>query len=40
VVCSWVPDKLYLGNVPAHYLIPDPEFLPPETLRFFHVDGK
>jgi hypothetical protein len=28
----------YLANIPAHYLIPDPSFLPDESLRFFHVD--
>ncbi|KAK6067692.1 hypothetical protein SCUP515_10031 [Seiridium cupressi] len=37
-VYSWVLDKVHLGNVPAHYLIPDPSYLPEETLRFFHVD--
>ena len=37
-VYSWVLDKLHLGDVPAHYLIPDPSYLPEETLRFFHVD--
>ncbi|KAH6991849.1 hypothetical protein EDB82DRAFT_553720 [Fusarium venenatum] len=38
VVYSWVLDKIHLGNVPAHYLIPDPAFLPQETLRFFYLD--
>ncbi|KAF5705175.1 Tol [Fusarium mundagurra] len=37
-VYSWVLDKLHLSDVPAHYLIPDPSYLPEETLRFFHVD--
>lgn len=38
MVYSWVLDKLHLSNVPAHYLIPDPSYLPLETLRFFYVD--
>ncbi|KAH6950291.1 hypothetical protein BKA56DRAFT_713066, partial [Ilyonectria sp. MPI-CAGE-AT-0026] len=37
-VYSWILDKLHLGNIPAHYLLPDPSFLPEETLRFFFVD--
>jgi hypothetical protein len=38
VVLTWVLDKLFLYSVPAHYLIVDPTYLAPETLRFFHVD--
>ena len=38
IVLKWVLDKMYLYSVPAHYLIPDPAFLPAETLRFFQVD--
>ncbi|TIC90921.1 hypothetical protein CH35J_011080 [Colletotrichum higginsianum] len=37
-VYTWVLDKLRLANVPAHYLLPDPSFLPQETLRFFYLD--
>ncbi|CAI4214894.1 unnamed protein product [Parascedosporium putredinis] len=37
-VYAWVLDKLHLANVPAHYLLPDPSYLPQETLRFFYVD--
>ncbi|KAF5712355.1 Tol [Fusarium mundagurra] len=37
-VQSWILDKLHLADVPAHYLINDPSHVPPETLRFFHVD--
>ncbi|EWG48705.1 hypothetical protein FVEG_08389 [Fusarium verticillioides 7600] len=37
-VQSWILDKLHLADVPAHYLIADPSHVPPETLRFFHVD--
>lgn len=39
VVFSWVLDRMYLSGVPAHYLIPDPSHLPPESLRFFHIDA-
>lgn len=39
VVFSWILDRMYLVNVPAHYLISDPTHLPPESLRFFHIDG-
>lgn len=38
VVLTWVLDKMYLYNIPAHYLIIDPTYLALETLRFFHVD--
>lgn len=38
VVFSWILDQMYLINVPAHYLISDPTHLPPESLRFFHID--
>jgi hypothetical protein len=36
---NWVFDKMYLSGIPAHYLIPDPSFLPAESLRFFHIDN-
>lgn len=38
VVCSWILDRMYLAGLPAHYLIPDPTYLPEESLRFFHID--
>lgn len=38
VVQDWVLDKMHLASIPAHYFIPDPTYLPPETLRFFYVD--
>ncbi|KAJ3568809.1 hypothetical protein NPX13_g6294 [Xylaria arbuscula] len=38
IVCSWVLDRMYLAGVPYHYYLPDPSFLPEETLRFFHID--
>ncbi|CAG9999902.1 unnamed protein product [Clonostachys byssicola] len=39
LIYSWVLDKVYLNDIPAQYLIPDPAFLPEETLRFFHIDA-
>lgn len=38
IVMSWVLDRMYLGNLPSHYFIPDPSHLPRESLRFFHID--
>ncbi|PON20630.1 hypothetical protein TGAM01_v210504 [Trichoderma gamsii] len=38
IVFSWILDRIYLAGVPAHYYIPDPSYLPPESLRFFHID--
>jgi len=38
VVLSWILDRMYLAGVPYHYYLPDPSFLPEETLRFFHID--
>ncbi|MCJ1309781.1 hypothetical protein MMC25_003442 [Agyrium rufum] len=38
LVQSWILDKLYLGSIPSHYLMTDPSFLPPESIRFFHID--
>lgn len=37
-IYSWILDKVHLASVPANYLIPDPSFLPQETLRFFFID--
>ncbi|KAL7920573.1 hypothetical protein ACQKWADRAFT_154558 [Trichoderma austrokoningii] len=31
-IYSWILDTAHLTNVPSHYLIPDPSFLPEETL--------
>ncbi|KAL8792886.1 MAG: hypothetical protein Q9195_004528 [Heterodermia aff. obscurata] len=39
LVQEWVLDKLHLAGIPAHYLLPDPSHLPPESLRLFHVDA-
>jgi len=38
IVFKWILDKLYLNNIPAYYLISDPSYLPPESIRFFHID--
>lgn len=38
IIHNWVYNKMYLLDIPAHYLIPDPTFLPIESLRFFHID--
>lgn len=37
-VLSWVLDKLNLADIPGHYLIPNPSYLPEEALRFFFID--
>jgi hypothetical protein len=38
LVLKWVVDKMYLYNIPAHYLIADPTYLPKESIRFFYID--
>jgi hypothetical protein len=38
VVHSWITEKLFLNDIPAHYLFSDPTHLPDEALRFFHID--
>jgi len=35
---SWVMDKLFLDAIPFHCLITDRTHLPPESIRFFHID--
>ncbi|KAF2257915.1 hypothetical protein CC78DRAFT_622237 [Lojkania enalia] len=35
---KWITDKLYLADIPAHILFPDPSFIPEESIRFFHID--
>ena len=37
-VKTWLCDLALLRHVPLAYLIPDPKLLPPESIRFFHVD--
>lgn len=38
VVLAWVMDKLFLGDIPPQYILPDPSHLPRESLRTFHID--
>ncbi|KAK4067321.1 uncharacterized protein Triagg1_7764 [Trichoderma aggressivum f. europaeum] len=38
-VQEWVPDKLHLAGIPSHHFIPDPSYLPQETIRVFRVDA-
>ncbi|KAN0089571.1 hypothetical protein V8E51_019831 [Hyaloscypha variabilis] len=38
IIQEWVLHKLHLHGVPAHYLIPDPSYLPAESIRFFYID--
>jgi hypothetical protein len=35
---AWLRDLRVLRHVPLAYLVPDPALLPPESIRFFHVD--
>lgn len=35
---NWLTQLKLLVGVPFNYLVPDPAFLPPESLRFFHID--
>ncbi|ODQ51288.1 hypothetical protein SAICODRAFT_26731, partial [Saitoella complicata NRRL Y-17804] len=37
-IYNWILDKLYLSDIPTHNLVGDPSFLPPESIRFFHID--
>ncbi|MCA9694425.1 MAG: hypothetical protein R3A51_12765 [Nannocystaceae bacterium] len=34
----WLRDLTLLRHLPLAFLIPDPQLLPPESIRFFHVD--
>lgn len=38
LVMKWIIDKLYLYNIPAHYLLTNPTNLPEESIRFFYID--
>jgi hypothetical protein len=35
---NWLLDLRLLRHVPLSYLVPDSALLPPESIRFFHVD--
>lgn len=37
-LAQWLLDLRLLRHVPLPYLVPDPSLLPPESIRFFHVD--
>ena len=37
-IFSWVMDKWYLGGIPMLNLIPDPSFVPKESIRTFYID--
>ncbi|KIX05661.1 uncharacterized protein Z518_03633 [Rhinocladiella mackenziei CBS 650.93] len=37
-ILRWITDKLYLADIPAHWLFPDPSYIPDESLRFFYID--
>jgi hypothetical protein len=38
LVSDWFDDLRALIHVPFHYLVPREEMLPPNSLRFFHID--
>ncbi|WP_347557372.1 hypothetical protein [Robbsia sp. KACC 23696] len=38
-VFTWLDDLTTFKHVPTQYLVPDPNMLPPESLRFFQVDA-
>lgn len=38
-VVKWLAKLSLLHGVPFNYLVPDERMLPPESLRFFHVDN-
>jgi hypothetical protein len=35
---AWLRDLHLLRHIPISYLVPDQRLLPPESIRFFHVD--
>lgn len=35
---AWFANLVMLDGVPFNYLVPDERMLPPESIRFFHVD--
>jgi hypothetical protein len=37
-VLAWFEDLRLLRGVPLSYLVPDPQLLPPESIRFFQID--
>ena len=37
-ILEWCMDAWFLQGIPMHYIIPDPAFVPKETIRTFYVD--
>ncbi len=37
-VKEWMRNRHLLTQVPFHYLVPEADMLPPESIRFFHID--
>jgi hypothetical protein len=37
-IAAWLGRLVLLYGIPFHYLVPYPEMLPPESIRFFRVD--
>ena len=40
VVTEWLAALQLLHPVPLHYLVPSERLLPPESLRWFYIDGR
>ncbi|KAF5540892.1 hypothetical protein FNAPI_10413 [Fusarium napiforme] len=40
LIRAWVLDKFFLASVPLHFLVPDPEMLPRESIRTFCIDPR
>lgn len=38
IIVNWLLDRLKLADLPAIYLINHPSNVPPESMRFFHID--
>jgi hypothetical protein len=38
-VLKFVLDRLFMAGIPPHYLLPEPSYLPNESMRFFYVDN-
>lgn len=37
-IAKWLSQRLLLVNIPFQYLIPSPNMLPENTIRFFHIN--
>ncbi|MCJ1402454.1 hypothetical protein MMC11_005674 [Xylographa trunciseda] len=38
IIHNWLSNKLFLGDIPPQFLIPEPSFVPQEGLRYFYID--